>query len=141
MKLAVGVPAGGRITPGGTDDVGGGFAACALVPTAMARIVTVLDTWLAGSGGAAAVQTAVARPVDPLTTLRADNVPKSTTVPATSMSSRMGTPREGEPVASNTLTVIADCDWPSWVRRSGFDVMLIDWAKSDGPVSSGAGSD
>jgi hypothetical protein len=57
------------------------------------------------------------------------------------MSTRTGTPTAADPLASNTLIVIADCELPSWVRRSGFDVIVVDCAKSEGPVSGGAESD
>src|SRR3979490_2510158 len=81
VNLAVGVSAGGRITPGGTRriSVENGLDDWRLVPTPIARLVTVVVVSLeGGGGGAGAVYTTVARPFARLTTLRADNLPKST---------------------------------------------------------------
>ena len=54
---AVGVSAGGRITPGGTNRIAAekGPEDGASVPTAVARIVTVLAVCAVGGGGGGAV--------------------------------------------------------------------------------------
>jgi hypothetical protein len=56
-KSGVGVPAGGRITPGGTNRIAAekGPEAGASVPTFVARIVTVLAVCAVGGGGGGAV--------------------------------------------------------------------------------------
>ena len=65
----------------------------------------------AGDGGA--VYTSVARPSLPVTTLRADKVPKSTGVPPTRVSVRSVRLRIGCELGSRTVTVMKLCEAPS----------------------------
>src|SRR5689334_6532322 len=103
VNRAVGVPAGGKITPGGTRRMSTLGVACAgeliaSVPIADARIDTVLPDPPASAGGAAgAVYTVVARPSEPVTTVRAPSVPKSCGTPLTAMLSRSARPDRALP--------------------------------------------
>jgi hypothetical protein len=83
LKAAVGVDAGGKITPGGTSRISTdvGFAVSKFDPLAVATIDTQLparplqvpNTPLVGDGGA--VYTTDAVPSPPVTSVRADSVP------------------------------------------------------------------
>src|SRR5438477_7743242 len=129
-NLAVGVLAGGRMTPSGTRRISAenALAACASVPTGIARTVTMLEVAPLEVGGAGgAVYTTVARPSAPVTMVRADRVPKSTTVPSTTMSMRIATPAAAWPVEPTTRTATDDCDCPSRVMLSGVALTVTDW--------------
>src|SRR5918996_5291777 len=87
------------------------------------------------NGGAVYVKDA--RPLAPVTSVRADNVPKSTTWPFARISTRSGTFGASCPLASRASMVINVCEEPSSERTSGLAVITIDRAIPDGPASGG----
>src|SRR5262245_40769606 len=103
MKLAVGVPAGGRMTPGGTRRMSTDCDTAAWKSDliGVARIVmTEPAPAAAGGGGGGAVYIATARPSDPVTMVREDRVPKSRRTPPTVMSRRTDNPTIPLPLGS-----------------------------------------
>src|SRR5207244_5662629 len=104
-NTAVGVDGGGRMTPGGTSRIvtPSGFAASKLVPVGVATISTQLPgkplhvPKMPAVGAGGAVYTTVATPLELVTNVRADSVPKSCPTPFTNMSRRTGCPDFGLP--------------------------------------------
>jgi hypothetical protein len=139
-NAAVGVPAGGRMTPGGTSrtSVDCETAAWKFDPTGVTRIVTTVPApAVAGGGAAGAVKVADARPSTPVTIVREDRVPKSWRTPPTSMSRWSDTPEIGLLSGPRTVARIVDRDTPSCVMLSGVAETTTDWANSDGPERLG----
>src|SRR5471032_295338 len=142
-NTAVGAPAGGRITPVGTRRIVtcSGFAVEKLVPVAVATI----ETQLPGSalqvpkapfdGGA--VYTTVATPLASVTIERAESVPKSCTTPFKTMSTRSGSAGRPLPSGPIAVTLIEDCDPPSWLMLSGIAFSVTVSARPEGPLSAG----
>src|SRR5687767_5650918 len=87
------------------------------------------------NGGAVYVKDA--RPLAPVTSVRADSVPKSTTSPFARISTRSGIFGASCPLASRASMVTNVCEEPSSERTSGFAVITIDRAIPDGPASGG----
>src|SRR3954465_13033659 len=143
-KSAVGVLAGGRITPVGTRRISAcsGFAVAKLVDVGVATIATQLpgspeqvpNTPLDGG----AVKTTVAVPAVLVTTDRADSVPKSCATPLTAVSTRTGSPATGFPSGPIAVILTDDCEPPSWLMLSGMALTLRLNARPEGPVSGGA---
>src|SRR5438067_13376457 len=70
--------------------------------------------------------------------VRADSVPTSWATPFSSVSTRNGSADMPLPVGPIAVTLIDDCDPPSWLMLSGFAVTSSDNASPDGPPSGGA---
>src|SRR3954464_959604 len=79
----------------------------------------------------------VATPSLFVTTVRADSVPKSCGAPFTIMSIRIGTPVLPRPSGPIAVTLIDDCDPPSWLMLSGIALNVSVSASPDGPGSGG----
>ena len=134
------------MTPGGTSRIvtPSGFAASKLVPVGVATISTQLPgkplhvPKMPAVGAGGAVYTTVATPLELVTNVRADSVPKSCPTPFTNMSRRTGCPDFGLPSGPMALTWMDDCDPPSWLMLSGSADRRIVSARPDGPESPGA---
>src|SRR5436190_10039892 len=86
---------------------------------------------------AGAVYTRVARPLPSVTRLRADRLPKSTSVPLRRISARIDILRFGWPFESNAWMVTFDCEAPSSCSVSGEALICTEVPSVEGPVSDG----
>ena len=83
------------------------------------------------------MKTTVATPALFVTIVRAESVPKSCATPFTLMSMRSGSDDKGRPSGPMAVTLIDDCDPPSWLMLSGVAVSVRFNADVEGPVSAG----